>query len=182
LSAILKYTTSRDISLRLQGRIHVSDSPFNRTAAMGEVSDELIDSVGIGVEAKIDLALSQIYKLPIPCEAIEAREIIRSIVEKLVIAEIGITHFRFSLDVTENGSGMSFVGAIRKQAIEELQSILYGHGIYLPGIMQPPSIGVNYQPIVLKGVPLLAESEQPNTVTRNFVGLEKKDVDRSIWF
>ncbi|MGL5075855.1 MAG: hypothetical protein ACRDBG_08430 [Waterburya sp.] len=177
----MRYTSKEDIAQRLRGRLQIEGSPFGATAAASSVDDRLIYSVAESVEARVDAALGQIYQLPIPCEATSARAIIRSIVEKLIIVEIGITHFHLSIN-PQDGGDAGFIGAIRKQAIEELQSLLWGHGVFIAGLMSPPPMGVSQQPLVLPEVPLLAEIDRPDTLTRNVVSVEKRTVEVSQWF
>jgi hypothetical protein len=136
----------------------------------------LIEQLGTQVEVRLDVALAQIYMLPVPEGATTARIILGGIVEKLVVSEIAITHFQQS-QVPQMGGDAGFGSVIRKQAQEELESLFAGHGIYIPGLMSPPvSMPGSYrQPLVLPGVPLKSDLIQPDTLTRTYAIVETRE-------
>lgn len=166
---ILKYTSVMNISRRLRGRVNVVENGL-QNAGSGTVDNMLILQIAQQVETKLDLALGQIYELPIPQNAHAALQVIGSIAEKLVIAEIALTHFKMQVN-PETGADMGFGSSYRKQAFEEAEAIFGGHGIYVPGIMNrpvnSPMTGESKQPLVLPGVKLLSSSDRPDTFSRN---------------
>lgn len=158
-----------NIARRLRGRVNVvSDGLQN--AASGTVDNALILQIAQQVETKLDMALGQIYKLPIPQNAHEALQILRAIAEKLVIAEIALTHFKMEVN-PDTGADMGFGNSMRKQAFEEAEAIFGSHGIFIPGIMNRPAnnpmSGESKQPLILPGVALLSSSDRPDTFSRN---------------
>lgn len=169
-SYVLKYTFVDNISRRLRGRLQVESSTGLNNAAGGVVDNKLILQVAEQVETKLDLALGQLYQMPIPQNARQALLVIGSIAEKLIIAEIAITHFRMQLN-PETGADMGFGNSMRKQAFEDAESIFGGHGIYVPGIMNRPqnnpTVGETIQPLVLPGLKLLISGDRPDTFSRN---------------
>ena len=170
------YTTIKNIRRRLQGRLNVRD--YNNLipgAASKEVDNELIDQVGNQIEARLNLALAQIYLLPIPPEAEYAFLVLESIVEKLVVSELATVHFQ-QTQSPELGGDAGFGAILRKQAIEELEAILHGHGVFIPGITQPPSEGTYRQPLLLPGVRLIPEAQQPDTFTRSYSFVAQKKI------
>ena len=170
---ILKYTSIDNIARRLRGRlnVNVSNNPaVLNNAASGTVDSLLISQVAEQVESKLELALGQIYEVPILQSATFALQIIGAIAEKLIVAEIALTHFQMQIN-PETGADLGFGNALRKQAFEDAEAIFGGHGIYVPGIMNrptnSPATGEAKQPLVLPGVKLLSSSDRPDTFSRN---------------
>jgi hypothetical protein len=171
MSYVVKYTSVDNIARRLRGRLNVNiNSGQLINAASGTVDDLLISQVAEQVESKLELALGQIYEVPISQSATFALQIIGAIAEKLIVAEIALTHFQTQLN-PETGADMGFGNALRKQAFEDAEAIFGGHGIYVPGIMNrppnSPATGEAKQPLVLPGVRLLSSSDRPDTFSRN---------------
>ena len=173
------YTTTDNITRRLRGRLQVANGSLIPGATAQQVDPYLIEQIGEQIEAKVNLALSQIYKLPIPLTSIQALKIIESIVEKLIISEIATVHFQ-QTQTPELGGDAGFGAVLRKQAVQELESILSGHGIYIPGIMEKPvpnaMMGTYIQPLVLPEVELIAEEDQADTFTRSFSYVENVEL------
>jgi hypothetical protein len=175
----LQYTTTDAIARRLRGRLEVNKPALGGGTgglAAQQVDLLLIEQVGVQIEARLNVALAEIYVTPIPVGATTARIILGGIVEKLVVAEIVMTHFQQS-QVPQMGGDAGFGAVIRKQAQEELESIFGGHGIYIPGLMSPPIAmpGSYRQPLVLPGVPLKSDLLQPDTLTRSYSVVERRD-------
>lgn len=170
---VLKFTSIKNIARRLRGRLNVninSSTGELSNAASGTVDELLILQVAEQIESKLELALGQIYEVPIPQSATFALQIIGAIAEKLIVAEIALTHFQTQLN-PETGADMGFGSALRKQSFEDAEAILGGHGVYVPGIMarptNNPTVGETKQPLVLPGLKLLADSDRPDTFSRN---------------
>lgn len=164
-----KYTSIENLARRLRGRLNVTINSNLINAASGTVDSGLILQVTEQIENKLDLALGQIYRLPIPQTATTALNIIGAIAEKLIVSEIAITHFQQQIN-PETGADMGFGAALRKQAFEEAETIFGGHGIYVAGIMNRPAnapmLGETKQPLVLPDVPLLSSEQRPDTFSR----------------
>lgn len=178
-----------NIARRLRGRlnVNVTSSPGQlNNAASGTVDSLLISQVAEQVESKLELALGQIYEVPIPQSATFALQIIGAIAEKLIVSEIAITHFQMQMN-PETGADMGFGNALRKQAFEDAEAIFGGHGVYVPGIMNRPSnspmTGEAKQPLVLPGVKLLSSSDRPDTFSRNdsFVMVRESLKQDELW-
>lgn len=165
------YTTIENIQRRLRGRLSVQQQNLIPTATANEVDTELIQQITNQIEAKINLALSQVYLLPIPKNAIAAKKILESIVEKLIVSEIATVHFQQSQS-SELGGDAGFGAVLRKQAVEELEAILHGHGIFIPGITSAPPTnateGMIRQPLVLPDVQLIPERDRADTFIRSY--------------
>lgn len=174
----MKYVTKEQIRQWFRGRLEVPDSPLFAGAAAGKVDEQLIEQLGNIIEAKIDVALGQIYEMPIPDTATQALLIIGGIVQKLIVSEIAIVHFQQTL-TAEQGGDNGFGATIRKQALDDLEAIFAGHGIYIPGMTSPPppnpQMGVYRQPLVLPGMRTLSADEQPDTSTRAFTFLGTRE-------
>lgn len=170
MNYVLKYTSVMNIARRLRGRVNVEQNGQLNNAASGTVDNMLILQIAEQVETKLDMALGQIYELPVPQNAHSALQIIGAIAEKLVIAEIAQTHFKMQVN-PETGADMGFGSSMRKQALEEAEAIFGGHGIYIPGIMNrppnSPAVGESKQPLVLPGLKLLKSGDRPDTFSRN---------------
>ena len=180
----LRYTTTVAIERRLRGRLQLSSSTpaFGTNLGAGQIDSLLIEQIGTQVETKLDSALSVIYELPISPGATSALVMLASIVEKLVVSEIVGVHYQGSINSELGGDG-GFGALLRKQALEELQALLVGHGIYIPGLVTPQSIpGANSQPLVLPGVKLRT-SNIPDTISRSQtligkrIGGKAQDID-----
>lgn len=174
---ILKYTSIANIARRLRGRVNVIENGL-QNAGSGTVDNALILQIAEQVETKLDMALGQIYLLPIPQDAHMSLKIIGSIAEKLIIAEIALTHFKMQIN-PETGADMGFGQTYRKQAFEEAEAIFGTHGIYIPGIMQKPTsagLGKEGQPLVLPGLKLLGSSDRPDTYSRNDAVVYKREL------
>jgi hypothetical protein len=174
MDRIYKYTTRAAISRRLRGRLEVSGSPLIGSAGAGKVDPELIDSLAHQIEARIDIALGQIYRLPISADCTAALFIVGSIVEKLIVSEIALTHFQY-VQNPQTGGDMGFGSVIRKQALEELESLLHGHGVYIPGVMNPPNpLGIQ-QPLILPDVMMNSDRQMPDSFSRNYSVVGKRE-------
>ena len=185
---VLKYTSIENIARRLRGRlnVNVTKSPGLVNAASGTVDTELILQVAEQIETKLELALGQIYEIPIPQTATSALQILSAIAEKLIVSEIALTHFQQQVN-PETGADMGFGSALRKQAFEEAEMIFGGHGVYVPGIMNRPAnapvLGEAKQPIVLPGVKLLSSEARPDTFSRNYSYVERRKLpeEQQLW-
>lgn len=176
---VLKFTTVANISRRLRGRLNVNNNLNTAliNAASGTVDDNLILQVAEQIESNIELGLSQIYCMPVPQTATQSLRILGAIAEKLIISEIALTHFVMQTN-PEMGADMGYGNALRKQAFEQMESILGGHGIYVPGIMgrpvNNPTVTETIQPLVLPGLKLIPSQERPDTYTRNYSCVETR--------
>lgn len=162
---MLEYTTSEAIALRFRGRLEfnqsVSGSAFGQNLGAKQVNHELLEQIGLQVEAKLNMALSMMYELPVPESATEAKKILSSIVEKFVIAEIASTHFQ-QVQTAQEGGDAGFGSVMLKQAKDECQMI----GINYPGINVATNTLFKPEHMVLPGVPLRAVI--PDVVTRGY--------------
>jgi hypothetical protein len=163
---MLKYTTPEAIALRLRGRLEFNQSvtggAFGQNLGAKQVDFQLYEQVAQQVEAKLNMALSMIYELPIPLTAVDAIKILASIVEKFVVAEIASVHFQQVQSATEGGDA-GFGAVMLKQAKEECQVI----GINYPGIAVAPAIPFNRpEAMVLPGVRIKAEI--PDIISRGY--------------
>lgn len=174
----LIYTTVDAIASELRYRLKIHDantlgSVNPSTLAAQTVDPALIERKGTQVESRINSALRLIYQtVPIPEQYTEARAIIASIVEKFIVSEIAKVHYQ-GTQVAQLGGDNGFGAIVRKEAQEELQAIVGGHGIYIPGLMPPPSNvpGYSQQPVVLPDVPL--QSTPADTLTKNYTVVGK---------
>jgi hypothetical protein len=127
------------------------------------VDPELIEDIASQVEDKINMILGQIYEMPL----INKHPIVAGIVERLVVADIMMTHFQSS-QIPELGGDANFGGLMHKKAQEDLAMLTAGHNIALAGIPPAPNIpgAMTPQPIVLPNEKM--RSLPPDTVTRNY--------------
>ncbi len=172
----LIYTTIEAIARRLRGRLKIptaSLSPLTPPNSLGQqvVDADLIADIGSQVEQKISMILGQIYVMPLHNQ----HPIIAGIVERMVIADIMLTHYQNSVS-PELGGDPGFGGIMFHKAQEDLLLLTAGHNIALPGVPTPPQVpGVmTPQPIVLPGEVL--QSQRPDTVTRNVTVVGKSNI------
>lgn len=173
---MLKYTTPEAIARRLKNRLELRDSPptLGQAQALGakQVDYSLYEQLGEQVEAKLDMALSMLYELPVPTTAAQALKILASIVEKFVVAEILSVHYQ---QTQGEGGDQGYGSVLFKQAKEECQAI----GIVLPGITPPAATPFNRpEPMVLPLVP--RKGEIPDTISRSYnVVVQRNPVEAS---
>lgn len=188
----LEFTTAEKISLYFRGRLELAKSALGGGTgglAAQQIDLKLLEHLGKQEEAKLLVLLALIYVMPVPKEATIARVILGGIIEKRVVARITLTHFQQS-QVPQLGGDAGFGAVIWKQAQEELEAIFAGHGVYIPGLISPPTTGVpgSYrQPMVLPGLTLKSELIQPDTLTRSYSIVEQRgsstpDEDEEIFF
>lgn len=167
----MNYTTVEAIADRLNFILEVTPPTFGSNLGAKQVNPALLQRVGEQVEAKLNAALRQVYQpVPIPSMYSEAHLILAPIVEKHVCSEILIAHFVPATGPQLSGDG-GLRSVLRKEAQEETAALFVTHGIYIPGLMPEPGTylpGKTIQPIVLPGVPLKLERDQPDTLTRNY--------------
>jgi hypothetical protein len=164
------YTNNDAIANRLRGRLEFQDNnPLYSGAAAQIVNPTLINQVIVQVEARVNAALGQIYCLPIPLNKTSAIAIVSSIVEKFVVAEIISVHYQQAQN-PEVGGDAGYGGKILNEAKQELTALLHGHGIHIAGMTIQPSSSMQgiTQPIMLPGVKLKTEEQQPDSITRNY--------------
>jgi hypothetical protein len=127
----------------------------------------LYEQLGEQVEAKLEMALSMMYELPVPNDASQSLKILASIVEKFVVAEILSTHYQ---QTQGEGGDQGYGAVLFKQAKEECQAI----GITLPGLAATPSTPFGrVEPMVLPGVP--KKGEIPDIVSRSYSIVEQRN-------
>lgn len=180
---MLEYTTPDAIALRLRGRLEfnqgISGSAFGQNLGAKQVDFQLYEQIGEQVEAKLNMALSMMYQLPIPQSALIAKKILSSIVEKFVVAEIASVHFQ-QVQSAADGGDAGFGAVMLKQAKEECQNI----GINYPGIATATATPFGRpESMVLPEVQIKAEI--PDIISRgyNFVvprNLQRTSIDWGI--
>ncbi|MFN6560040.1 MAG: hypothetical protein RMY28_009550 [Nostoc sp. ChiSLP01] len=168
---MLKYTTSEAIARRLKNRLELKDGPptLGQTQSLGakQVDYSLYEQLGEQAEAKLNMALSMLYELPVPNDATEALKILASIVEKFVVAEILSVHYQ---QTQGEGGDQGYGSVLFKQAKEECQAI----GITLPGITPQASTPFNrVEALVLPRVP--KKGEIPDVVSRSYSLVEQRN-------
>ena len=140
---------------------------FLGTLGAKQVDYSLYEQLGEQVEAKLDMALSMMYELPVPNDATQSLKILASIVEKFVVAEIMSTHYQ---QTQGEGGDQGYGSVLFKQAKEECQAI----GITLPGLAPAPSTPFGrVEPMVLPGVP--KKGEIPDIVSRSYSIVEQRN-------
>lgn len=164
----LTYTTAEAIARRLRGRLRIPTATMNpmqppANITQQTVDPDLIEDVASQVENKIDMILGQIYEMPLA----NKHPILAGIVERLVVADIMLTHFQSSSS-PELGGDAGFGQLMYKKAQEDLAMLVAGHNIALAGVPTPPtSPGImTPQPIVLPNERLRIVA--PDTITRNY--------------
>lgn len=162
----LKYTTAENIARRLKNRLELNNAPptLGATQALGakQVDYSLYEQLGSQVESKLDMALGMMYELPVPNDAKDAINILASIVEKFVVAEILATYYQQSQNA-QMGGDQGYGAVLFKQAKEECAAI----GITLPGLAATPSNPMNrVEPLVLPGVP--KKGDIPDIISRSY--------------
>lgn len=164
----LTYTTTDAIARRLRGRLRIPTATLNPMQPPANITQQtvdldLIEDIASQVEDKIDMILGQIYEMPLA----NKHPILAGIVERLVIADIMLTHFQSSFS-PELGGDSNFGGVMYKKAQEDLAMLVAGHNIALAGVPTPPTApGVmTPQPIILPNEKLRALA--PDTITRNY--------------
>lgn len=165
----LIYTTSENIKRRLRGRLGIQAAPYGAPVpgvGTQEVDPELLEQVGSQTEARVNGILGQIYEMPLPLP----QPMVTSLVEKFIIAELMGVHFQGS-QIPELGSDLGHGSVVLRQAREELQTLVAGHNIYIPGIPVTVAIpGANTpQPVVLPGAILLRSRRDTITESRTQV-------------
>lgn len=167
---MLKYTTADAIARRLKNRLELNNgSPtLGQTQALGakQVNYSLYEQLGEQIEARLSVALSMMYELPVPNDATESLKILASIVEKFVVAEIMATYYQ---QTQGEGGDQGYGAVLFKQAKEECQAI----GIILPGLAPQSSTPFNrVEPMVLPG--LSKKGDIPDIVGRNYSITEQR--------
>ena len=164
---MLKYTTADNIARRLKHRLELNQNTpptLGQSQALGakQIDYNLYEQLGVQVESRLDMALGMMYELPIPNDATDALNILASIVEKFVVAEILSTHYQQSQNA-EMGGDQGYGSVLLKQAKEECAAI----GIMLPGVAaipSPPNTKAEF--MVLPGVP--KKGDIPDIVSRSY--------------
>lgn len=163
----LKYCSISGVKLRLRNRLQVDPSGFSTGSI--HVDEDTIVYYGSQVEAKIDLVLAQIYKMPLTLSSPITRYVLQGISEKLISVEIINTYFN-QFPQTEQGSENGYGNTLLKQANQELFAIAAGHHVTFFGIQTPSegSYSPTLQPLVLPGEELAGYEDRPDTVTKNY--------------
>lgn len=125
----LKYARIDSITRRLAGRITVVDlTDYGITGVTGtQIGTDIIEIIGEEQEDFVDKYLAMIYELPL----INDHAFLRGIVERLIISDVMYTYFPTTAESTENTD--SFAGIMRQQALNNLQCLFNGLGIFVSG-------------------------------------------------
>jgi len=128
----MKYTTLHSLTIRLAPRLKVVEvptvtghSPITGIAS-STIGSEIIEMIANSSEEFIDLYLSMIYVMPLQHE----HAFVRGIAEKLIISETLLTYFPSS---GESESNRSYPQTLRQTALDDLQCLVEGTGIFVPG-------------------------------------------------
>jgi hypothetical protein len=162
-----KYATTEQVQRLLETRLQVNgaiNSSFGSAFGAQKINPLLLSESQESIEASVDATLSLIYQLPIV--SIEALNILRSIVCKLVVADIIPIHF-FATSNPQIGGDSGFGAVVRNEGIKELERYTAGYGVYYlsTGNSTIPRTGNQVQQCVpLPGVPLRPTSEVNRTI------------------
>lgn len=128
----MKYTTLYNLTLRLAPRLKVVDVPTlsGHSPITGitssTIGSEIIEMIANSSEEFIDLYLSMIYVMPLKND----HAFVRGIAEKLIISETLLTYFPSS---GESDATQSYPATLRQTALDDLQCLVEGTGIFVPG-------------------------------------------------
>lgn len=172
----MQYASQEEINNFLNTRLQLmgySNPSFGSALGAQQISPRLIEQVSESIESSIDATLNLIYVLPIVSEP--AILILRSIVCKLVVADVVPIHYFAALNPQQGGDG-GFGGLLRSEGIKELERYTAGYGVYYSTTNAAARFGAAVQQAVpLPGVPLKPTSE----VKRTLSPVEFYTVDRS---
>ena len=116
----LRYTTEEAVFNRLRGRL-TSDSVF--TQGTVDVDPQLIEQVGGQVESRVDAQLSAIYQMPLTLTNTRDRQLMASIVEKLVCCELLPIYYPAPLD-DGGGNFDNYARMMCKAGNQELKELI----------------------------------------------------------
>jgi hypothetical protein len=166
-----RYATTEQVQRLLETRLQVNgaiNSSFGSAFGAQKINPLLLAESQESIEASVDATLSLIYQLPIV--SIEALNILRSIVCKLVVADIIPIHF-FATSNPQIGGDSGFGAVVRNEGIKELERYTAGYGVYYPsngGSSVVPRTGNQIQQCIpLPGV-LLKPTSQVNRTIQPF--------------
>lgn len=128
----LRYAKIDSITKRLAGRITVTSvySTGLTGVTQTEIGLDLIDISGQAQEEFVDLFLGMVYELPLQQE----HAFVQSIVEKLIVSDVLLTYFPATSELPDNSDNFALV--MRQQALNDLQCLFNGLGIFVPGANQ----------------------------------------------
>lgn len=127
---MFKYAKLENISKRLASRITVVTNlqASGVTGMTGtQVGTDLITLIGEGIEDFVDCFLGMVYEL----ELKRNHPFLNSSIEKLIVSDVYVHYFPSQGESPE--SGESFATVLRQQALNELQCLFDGFGIFIPG-------------------------------------------------
>ena len=126
------YTTLESLTARLAPRLKVVTIPTPGGAnpitgvTTSTIGSEIVLAILDSCEGFVDLYLSMIYHMPLQ----NSHAFIKNIVERLVIAETLMTYFPGK---GESDQSESYSVSLRKMALNDLQCLFEGTGIFVPG-------------------------------------------------
>lgn len=128
----MTYTTLADITIKLAPRLKVTSIPslVGGPAITGitgsTVGSEIIEMLILSNEGLIDLYLGMLYVLPLKNQ----HPFVKNIAEKLIISETLLTYFP---STGESSESESYPATLRRTALNDLQCLMEGTGIFVPG-------------------------------------------------
>jgi hypothetical protein len=172
------YTTSENLARKLRGRLRIADTPsvdtltgYGQAVAGNTVDNELIDQILNQTESYINLALSQIYEVPLKLTNTVTSDIMADITESICISKLIQVHYEGTSPVSGAADVSGAAMDLRKHGELLLAAITAGHNIFTPTFPQPQNKNpgmTEIQPLVLPGEILLSRADRPDTITRNY--------------
>lgn len=126
---MLKYATIANIAKRLSSRITVVTNTSNPVLGITgtAIGTELIELTGEAIEEFVDAYLGMVYEMPLK----RNHPYLNASVEKLIVADVYLMYFPSQSEGADGSD--SFAGVLRQQALNELQGLFDGLGIFIPG-------------------------------------------------
>lgn len=173
-----EFTTVENLARKLRGRLRISDSPsvdtftgYGQAVAGNVVDNDLISQVLNQTESYINLALSQIYEVPLKLTNPVTSDIMADIAESICISKLIQVHYEGSNPLSGAADVSGAAMDLRKHGELLLAAITAGHNIFTPTFPQPQNKNpgmTETQPLVLPGETLLSRAQRPDTITRNY--------------
>jgi hypothetical protein len=159
------------------------NNPLNSLLAYNpSASDQVVDGLLISdlaetTDAYIDLLLSQIYKTPLQLTSDITVGVLASISEGLILSHLIAVHFQGTPGIIASDTSNASAD-FRRGAEFLLSQILAGSGVFFPQSIQSPAPNINVPeatPLRLPGEILLGQSERPDTISRNYSFVSKRN-------
>lgn len=186
------YTTLDKLARKLRGRLklgtdlpsesEINNSLGNLLAYNPAASDSVVDlllvqDIADNTDAYIGLLLSQIYKMPLTLQSEITANVMASISEGLILSHLIATHFTGTPGIIASDTSNASAD-FRRGAEFLLSQILAGSGVFFPQSIQSPAPNINVPeatPLRLPGEILLGQSERPDTISRNYSFVSKRN-------